>query len=182
MNWADIYNEDDLALIDGFVRRHYRLPGALRLHRHAIGWDLLRAPANIALAPVLLLARLVSILAHVVRLRRLSRFAGRFLPQFRSDVGAVLEADLLSEVLANRGSKDAEFDAETVRGLVRDYVAVRTAVSEIGTALVVLLVGLFVFHAVTPGVISLAPVVTERAAHARDVAGFPLGQWLGGAW
>jgi hypothetical protein len=179
---TDIDSETDLTLIDGFVRRHYRLPGVLHLHRHAIGWDLLRAPANIALAPVLLLARLISILAHVLRLRRVSRFAGRFLPQFRSDVGAVLEADLLSDVLAHRGPTDAELDTEAVRGFVRDYVAVRTAVSEIGTALVVLLVGLFVYHAVTPGVISLAPVVTERAAHARDVAGFPLGQWLGGAW
>lgn len=182
MRRTDIDSEDDLALIDGFIRRHYRLPGALRLHRHAIGWDLLRAPANIALAPVLLLARLVSILAHVLRLRRVSRFAGRLLPQFRSDVGAVLEADLLSDVLAHRGTKDAELNTEAMRGLVRDYLAVRMAVSEIGTALVVLLVGLFVFHAVTPGVISLAPVVTERAAHARYVAGFPLGHWLGGAW
>ena len=85
--------EGDLALIDGFVRRHYRLSDALRLHRHAIGWDLLRAPANIALAPVLLLARLVSILTNVLRLRRLSRFAGNLRPQFRSDVGAALEAD-----------------------------------------------------------------------------------------
>lgn len=182
MHRTDTDIENDLVLIDGFVRRHYRLPGALHLHRHAVGWDLLRAPANIALAPLLLLARFVSILAYALRLRQLSRFAGRLRPQFRSDVGAVLEADLMSDVLAFRGSKDAEFDTEAVRGFVRDYVAVRIAVSEIGTALVVLLVGLLVFHAVTPGVISLAPVVTERAAHARDVAGFPLGQWFGGAW
>lgn len=46
-------SEGDLALIDGFVRPHYRRPGALRLHRHAIGWDLLRAPVNVALALVL---------------------------------------------------------------------------------------------------------------------------------
>lgn len=182
MNRTDTDNEGDLALIDGFVRRHYRLPGALRLHRHAIGWDLLRAPANIALAPVLLLTRLVSIMAHVLRLRRLSRFVGALRPQFRSDVGAVLEADLLSDVLARRGAGGTTPAPQSVLRLVRDYVAVRGAVSEIGTAVVILAVGLFVFHAVTPGVISLAPVVTERAAHARDVAGFPLGQWLGGAW
>ena len=174
-------SEGDLALIDAFIRRHYRLPGALRLHRHAIGWDLLRAPANIALAPVLLFARLVSILAHVLRLRRVSRFAGRIRPQFHSDVGAALEADLLS-VLTHRGTHGRVPDTDTICRLVRDYVTVRSAVSEIGTAFAVLLVGLFVFHALTPGVISLAPVVTERAAHAREVAGFPLGQWLGGAW
>lgn len=175
-------SEDDLALIDSFVRRHYRLPGALRLHRHAIGWDLLRAPANMALAPVFLLSRIVSILAHVLRLRRVSRCTGRLRLQFRSDVGAVLEADLLSELRNRRGLDGTAPDAESVRGHVRDYVAVRSAVSEIGAAFLVLVVGMFVFHAVTPGVISLAPVVTERTAHARDVAEFPLGQWLGGAW
>ena len=171
--------EGDLALIDSFVRRHYRLPGALRLHRHAIGWDLLRAPANVALAPVLLLARVFAILAHVLRLRRLSRFAGRLRPQFRSDVGAVLEADLLSVVLAHRQTQGTVLDTVAVRRLVRDYVTVRNAVSEIGTALVVLLVGIFLFNAVTPGVISLAPVVTEHAAHAREV--WPDFRWVNGS-
>lgn len=33
----------------------------------------------------------------------------------------------------------------------------------------------------TPGVISLAPGMTEREAHVRDAAGLPLGQWLQGA-
>ena len=172
----------DLALIDGFIRRHYRLPGVLRLHRHALGWDLLRAPANVLLAPALLLARLVSIIAYLVRLRRLSRFAGGLQLQFRSDVGTALEADLIAEVIFRRASRDTAPVPERTRQLVHDYVTVRTAVSEIGTALVILALGYAVFHAVTPGVISLAPVVTERAAHARDVAGFPLGQWLGGAW
>jgi hypothetical protein len=171
-------SDRDLALIDAFVRRHYGLPGALRLHRHAIGWDLLRAPVNTALTPAFMLTRLVAITAYWLGLRRLSRAAGRLVPQVRSDMGAVLEADLLSNVIA-RGSPPG---SETVHRLVPGYVAVRGAVAEICAALVVLSVGLVAFHAVTPGVISLAPVVTERAAHARDVAGFPLGEWLGGAW
>ncbi|MCY4500924.1 MAG: hypothetical protein OXE57_05125, partial [Alphaproteobacteria bacterium] len=33
-----------------FVRRNFRLRGTLELHRRAVGRDLLRAPANIALA------------------------------------------------------------------------------------------------------------------------------------
>jgi hypothetical protein len=32
-----------------FVDRHFGLIGALRLHRHALGLDLLRAPANVLL-------------------------------------------------------------------------------------------------------------------------------------
>lgn len=34
--------------IAGFVDRHFSLKGSLRLHRHAVGWDVLRAPANVA--------------------------------------------------------------------------------------------------------------------------------------
>src|SRR5438105_11181959 len=36
--------------IDLFVDRHFTLAGSLELHRRAIGWDLLRAPANLFLA------------------------------------------------------------------------------------------------------------------------------------
>lgn len=172
----------DLALIDQFIRRHYRLPGSLRLHRRALGWDLLRAPVNVVLAPLLLLVRLVSMTAHLVRLRRLSEFTARLVPQFRSDVGAAIEADVMAKVISCRSSPIAPPVSENIRQHLRDYVAVRAAVSEIGSVLVVLTIGFTLFQAVTPGVISLTPMVTERAAHARDVADFPLGQWLGSAW
>ena len=33
-----------------FVDRHFSLRGALALHRHALGWDLIKAPVNLALA------------------------------------------------------------------------------------------------------------------------------------
>ena len=33
-----------------FVDRHFTLAGSVRLHRHAVGWDIVRAPANVALA------------------------------------------------------------------------------------------------------------------------------------
>ena len=36
--------------VDAFVDRHFTLVGSLALHRRAIGWDLLRAPANLFLA------------------------------------------------------------------------------------------------------------------------------------
>jgi hypothetical protein len=38
------------ARVDAFVDTHFSLTGALRLHRHAVGLDLVRAPANVALA------------------------------------------------------------------------------------------------------------------------------------
>ena len=35
--------------IDPFVDEHFSFSGALDLHRHAVGWDMLRAPANLAM-------------------------------------------------------------------------------------------------------------------------------------
>lgn len=174
-------NAHDLTIVDGFVSRHFRLRGTLRLHRNAIGWDLLRAPGNVALAPVFLLTRLVSITASCVGLRRAAQAldARRF--QFRSRVGATVEAALLSEVIVPRNAgRDVPTPAQL--RLVEDYIAVRSAVSEISTLIAVIVIGLAAFQVVTPGVLSLTPVVTERAAHAREIAAFPFGQWLGGAW
>jgi len=46
--------------IDLFVDRHFTLAGSLELHRRAIGWDLLRAPANLFLAGPALSVKLAS--------------------------------------------------------------------------------------------------------------------------
>src|SRR5262249_43831879 len=40
--------------VDPFVDRHFSLTGTLRLYRQAIGWDLLRVPANLLLSPATL--------------------------------------------------------------------------------------------------------------------------------
>ena len=53
-----------------FVRARYGLSGTLALHRHALGLDLLRAPVNVALSPLFLLARLGAPV-----LRRVGRWA-----------------------------------------------------------------------------------------------------------
>ena len=47
---AEAYFAGCRARIEPFVDRNFSLIGSLRLHRHAIGWDLLKAPANVALA------------------------------------------------------------------------------------------------------------------------------------
>jgi hypothetical protein len=36
--------------IDAFVDRNFSIAGSARLHGHAVGWDLLKAPANLALS------------------------------------------------------------------------------------------------------------------------------------
>jgi hypothetical protein len=44
------YFEDCRARIGPFIDENFSLGGSLRLHRHAVGWDLLKSPANVALA------------------------------------------------------------------------------------------------------------------------------------
>ena len=83
----------------GFVQRNFRLKGALELHRRAVGLDLLRAPANMALAGPNLVLEAAARLAErggrepiATRLRR-----GRKL--FATDVAREVEWRLFTELL-----------------------------------------------------------------------------------
>ena len=44
------YAAERHARVDPFVDRHFSLPGAMRLHRAALGWDIARAPLNLLMA------------------------------------------------------------------------------------------------------------------------------------
>src|SRR5262250_829874 len=58
--------------VDAFVDRHFTLLGSLALHRQAIGWDLLRAPANLFLAGPALTVKLAGWAARRGGCNRLS--------------------------------------------------------------------------------------------------------------
>lgn len=169
----------DRARVDAFVARHYGPRGTLRLHRHALGLDLLRAPANVILAPWALALRLAALAARAAGARGLAARLTRRTLAFRSDLGRHVEALLLAEIVAPR--QDAP-PSDLQRRLVADHVDLRTAVAEIATTLALVALGFLVFRSVTPGVLSLAPVLTDHVAHAREITAFPLGERLGAAW
>ena len=52
------YFADRRARVPGFVDRHFSIKGTLRLHRVALGWDILKAPLNLTLAAPQLAMRL----------------------------------------------------------------------------------------------------------------------------
>ncbi|MEM9031251.1 MAG: DUF6635 family protein [Pseudomonadota bacterium] len=168
---------DQHARIDAFVARHFGLRGTWGLHRHALGWDLLRAPANVALAPVFLVVRLLALLVSLAGLKRSGRWLADRRILLRSSVARVVAAVVREELIADL----APLSARQSR-LVEDYAAVRSAVSEILTTALVLVLGAALFRIATPGVISLAPVLTEYAARSAALAEFPLGRRLGGLW
>jgi hypothetical protein len=104
--------------VTAFVDRHFDLIGALRLHRHALGFDVLRAPAN-----VLLVVPYLGMQLGGMALRRLgASHAGHWLssrsPFFDTDVARELTWHLYTELLElpyddgqRRSDKDALADA-----------------------------------------------------------------------
>lgn len=202
---------DRRAEVDAFVARHFTWPGTVRLHRAALGLDVLRAPVNVVMSPLLLLMRLV---AWVVRRLGLARaadwLAGRQLI-LRTDVAARVEAAVLTELLrvpdaALARSRDAQTRAilaapeyraalrsresvaeaqamaERISAAVAEYSGTRSAIAEFTSALFALTLGAIVFQAVTPGLLSMAPGVAQSMTYATAVAEFPLGATLGTGW
>ena len=205
-------SDADAARIDGFVARHFTWPGTLRLHRAALGRDIARAPANLFLSPVLVLSRGLAWMLGRVGLRRAADWLRRRRILMRTDVAARVEAAVLTElldvplpqgipgdragvaraILAAPSFRDAiertgnvaaaQAMADRIAGALGDYSGTRSAMAEIVTAIFTLIVGAVVFHAVTPGMISMAPGVAGALAQSVAIADFPLGAGLGGLW
>lgn len=162
--------------VDWFVRTHFSLRGTLRLHRSALGWDLLRAPVNVALAPIFLLMAVLAIVARLVGWGRFSAWLMARRVLLKTSVARRIESEIATDLLQNAVLTPRS------RALIDDYTGIRSAVAEITTSLFVLAAGLVLFGSATPGIASLAPAVSDYVGHAAAVSGFPLGSWLGGVW
>lgn len=169
--------------VDRFVARRYGPMGTLRLHREAFGWDLLRAPLNVALSPVFLIVRLLGALLSRLGARRAGAWLARQQVFLTSDVARRIEADLhdLTARLSERGA-GPKAAPEVVARAIAAHAETRNAVAEITTSLIVLVAGLFLFNRATPGIISLAGPLAEFRAHGTAVRDFWLGDGLGRAW
>ena len=85
--------------VDAFVDRHFTLAGSLALHRHAMGWDLLRAPVNLFLTVPALAAKFASRAARRAGHERLAaRLAGRRF-MFETDLACEIEWLVATELL-----------------------------------------------------------------------------------
>lgn len=168
--------EDVRAKVERFVRANFRLPGTLSLHRAALGWDMLRAPVNVALAPVFLVVMLAAAACRLARFRRAGAWLGSRKILLRTSVAREVERRIAEDLLGA-----TKLDPVS-RKSIDDYTGLRSAVAEITTSLIVLVVGLMLFGTATPGITSLAPIVSGYVAHSSAVASFPLGSALGGVW
>jgi hypothetical protein len=82
-----------------FVERHYSFNGALRIHRKALGGDLLRAPANLLLGTPYLMTQASRTLLRKAGAKNLSRRLERIPPGFKTRVQKELEWLIFTELL-----------------------------------------------------------------------------------
>src|SRR3954463_11171874 len=76
---------------DPFAHRRFSLAGSAAIHRKALGWDVLKAPANIALAVPQLATKLAAAGAKAVGAERASAYLGSRKLMFETAVGREIE-------------------------------------------------------------------------------------------
>ncbi|MBV0912056.1 DUF6635 family protein [Anianabacter salinae] len=86
-------------MVDGFVARHFTWPGTLRLHGAALGWDILKAPLNVLLSPILVLTRLAAFLVRRAGLRGAADWLDRRRILLRTSVARRVEVLVARDLL-----------------------------------------------------------------------------------
>ncbi len=131
------YFADRRAKVETFAREKFSLGGAASLHRAALGWDLLRAPANLSLAAPQLLLHGAAALSQAIGARRLHRrLEGRSL-LLKTAVVREVEWRIMTQLLElpyAQGDRQAIKDALAETILADPSVAARVAaaLAEIG--------------------------------------------------
>jgi hypothetical protein len=198
--------------VDAFVDRHFTLAGSLALHRHALGWDLLRAPINLFLIAPALSAKLASRAAWRAGNERLAMWLTDRPFMFETDLARQIEWLVTTELLEipcvqrDRASlRDAI--AETVLAdprvaerlvaapgasepefrrridvAIESYKGSRVATTEIATGVLATGLGALVMKQITPGLVTLGSAIAAAIAQQTAIAAFPLGAGLGALW
>ena len=194
--------------VDRFVDQHFSLTGTLRVYRRAIGWDLLRVPANLLLSPATLAVSLASRIAARLGLARTAAWLDRYRPFFVTavarEVSWLVTRELLQLPCAQPGrtyTEDALADAilsdprvagricigdvlpaearARIAAAISGYAGTRAATAEIATGSIAAGIrALWVKHA-TPGMVTLGSMVANMLAQQAAIAAFPLGAGLG---
>ena len=199
------YFAEARARVDGHVASAFSLAGSARLHRMALGLDVLCAPLNVVLAPLHALLRLIALLPRVVRLGRTADLLQRVHLILPTRTARAVEKELLEHVFAlpegagrsiadrfaaarplwddgSLGEDEARRRSERAAATIKTYTGTRSAVAEMTTALLTICFGAWLFHRLTPGMLSLAPALADTYTMDTAIGNFPLGRGLGGLW
>jgi hypothetical protein len=200
-----------------FVDWHFTLIGSLRLHRQALGRDLVRAPTNVLLMLPYLGMRLAGAAVGRLGAPGAARWLRGRTPFLDTDVARELgwrlhaellelpyddgrrrcERDALAEAiladprvvaavdrldaLTRHGARDPEQQAR-LRRLLAAYAGTRAAAADLVNNVLLASTGMAAFQKLTPGTLTLGPVIAAALAQQAAIASFPLGSALGGLW
>lgn len=93
------YFDERRARVDGFVKRNFAWSETFRLHSAALGLDILRAPVNVILSPLLISIRIMAYFCRSLGLRGLTGWlAGRRI-LLRTSVARRVETLILTDLL-----------------------------------------------------------------------------------
>jgi len=93
------YIDSRRADVDRFVAKHFNWPGTLHLHGSALGWDILRAPLNVALSPILVLTLIAACLCRRTGWRRGADWLARRRILLRTSVARRVEVLIVTDLL-----------------------------------------------------------------------------------
>jgi hypothetical protein len=96
---ARLYFESRRARVDDFVDRHFSLAGSLATHREALGWDVLKVPANILLAIPNIALQLASLGAQATGARQTASSLRSQRIFLETAVGRKIEWLIMTELL-----------------------------------------------------------------------------------
>ncbi|MGE5269728.1 MAG: DUF6635 family protein [Thiohalocapsa sp.] len=197
--------------VDAFVDRHFGLTGTLRLHARTVGWDVLRVPLNLLLAPAALAFAVAGRLAARAGLARTAVWLAAHRPIFETamarEVAWLVTTELLELPCAQPSrahTRDALAEAiladprvagrlgaaelfptewrERVAAAIASYAGTRAATAEIAAGCFAGSLGAVWVKQLTPGMITLGSVVAGMLAQQAAIAAFPLGAGLGAWW
>jgi hypothetical protein len=194
-----------------FVATHFSLRGALRLHRRALGLDLLRAPVNVLWAVPYLGVHLSRSALQKIGAKRLAAGLQRVSPGFQTAVQREVLRLVQEELLELPTGRDAdglsaailrqpavagalERCLASIRARAGDpafrvaleeefaaYRVTRAAAADISCVTLSATSGALAFGKLTPGALSAGPAVAALFAQHAAVSQFLLGPTLG-AW
>jgi hypothetical protein len=122
--------------VDAFVDHHFSLAGSAAIHRKALGWDMLKAPVNLALAVPNLAVRLTAAGAQAVGARRISAYLHSRNLFLDTAVGREIEWLIMTELLElpfRQGQRESRRDA--LAETILDAPELQSAIGETLTAI-----------------------------------------------
>lgn len=167
------------ARVPAFAARHFGVIGTLRLHREALGLDLLRAPLNVMLVAPAFGLHLVAVLCRGLGWERLARWLASRRLFVETRLSRRMADLVLGELLRVDEAEMLPDWHHRARHLFAEYLAARHAVAELAAAMIAIGVGMLLVHALTPSAMSLGPLLARELAQQEAIDGFWLGPWAG---